>query len=113
MPELNEQTRRRINQVSDRIGVHRLATIDPGFDREQLEPGTIHFINVQKLGSDKRLTGADLADLGDLHQLGQGDPGSLLPGDRRGAPGHDPAASSPRRPRPRSSDSSSGTPSRA
>lgn len=56
MPELNEQTRRRINQVSDRIGVHRLVTIDAGFDREQLEPGTIHFINVQKLGTDKRLT---------------------------------------------------------
>jgi hypothetical protein len=56
MPELNEQTRRRINQVSERIGVHRLVTIDAGFDREQLEPGTIHFINVQKLGTDKRLT---------------------------------------------------------
>ena len=56
MPELNEQTRRRINQVSNRIGVHRLVTIDAGFDREQLEPGTIHFINVQKLGTDKRLT---------------------------------------------------------
>jgi type III restriction enzyme len=56
MPELNEQTRRRINQVSERIGTHRLVTIDAGFDREQLESGTIHFINVQKLGTDKRLT---------------------------------------------------------
>ncbi|WP_295435780.1 DEAD/DEAH box helicase family protein [uncultured Thiodictyon sp.] len=56
MPELNEQTRRRINQVSNRIGEQRLVTIDAGFDREQLEPGVIHFINVQKLGTDKRLT---------------------------------------------------------
>jgi len=56
MPELNEQTRRRIGQVSDRIGAQRLVTIDAGFDREQLEPGVVHFINVQKLGSDKRLT---------------------------------------------------------
>ena len=56
MPELNEQTRRRLIQVSDRIGIHRLVTIDAGFDREQLEPGSIHFINVQKLGTDKRLT---------------------------------------------------------
>ncbi|WP_373509140.1 DEAD/DEAH box helicase [Thiocapsa sp.] len=56
MPELNEQTRRRINQVSERIGVHRLVTIDAGFDQEQLEPGAIHFINIQKLGQDKRLT---------------------------------------------------------
>lgn len=56
MPELNEQTRRRLIKVSDRIGVHRLVTIDAGFDREQLEPGSIHFINVQKLGQDKRLT---------------------------------------------------------
>jgi type III restriction enzyme len=56
MPELNEQTLRRINQVSNRIGMERLLPIDAGFDREQLEPGTIHFINVQKLGQDKRLT---------------------------------------------------------
>lgn len=56
MPELNEQTRRRLIQVSDRIGVHRLVTIDAGFDREQLELGSVHFINVQKLGTDKRLT---------------------------------------------------------
>lgn len=56
MPELNEQTRRRINQVSNRIGVHRLLTIDQDFDQEMLEPGTVHFINVQKLGKDKRLT---------------------------------------------------------
>lgn len=26
------------------------------FDREQMEPGSIHYINVQKLGQDKRLT---------------------------------------------------------
>jgi type III restriction enzyme len=56
MPELNEQTRRRIGQVSNRIDAQRLVTIDAGFDREQLEPGVVHFINVQKLGSDKRLT---------------------------------------------------------
>ena len=56
MPELNEQTRRRLSQVSDRIGVHRLVTIDAGFDQELLEPGAVHFINVQKLGQDKRLT---------------------------------------------------------
>ncbi|WPL18965.1 Type III restriction enzyme, res subunit [Thiorhodovibrio winogradskyi] len=56
MPELNEQTHRRINQVSDRIGEQRLLTIDADFDRERLEPGVIHFINIQKLGNDKRLT---------------------------------------------------------
>jgi len=56
MPELNEQTRRRIMQVSDRIHANRLLTIDAGFDRQCLEPGTIHFINVQKLGKDKLLT---------------------------------------------------------
>ncbi|MBK5940280.1 DEAD/DEAH box helicase [Halochromatium roseum] len=56
MPELNEQTHRRIRQVSDRIGEQRLLTIDADFDRERLEPGVIHFINIQKLGNDKRLT---------------------------------------------------------
>ena len=49
---MNEQTRRRINQVSNRIGVQRLVTINAGFDREQLEPDAMHYINLQKPGTE-------------------------------------------------------------
>jgi type III restriction enzyme len=57
MPELNEQTRRKIESQSDRIHqVNRLITIDSSFDAERLPGGKVYFINTQKLGSDKLLT---------------------------------------------------------
>lgn len=56
MPELNEQTRLKIEGKSDRIRVRQLVTIDSSFDAERLEGGHIYFINTQKLGTDKLLT---------------------------------------------------------
>ncbi len=56
MPELNEQTRMKLESKSDRIRVRQLITIDSTFDAEKLSGGNIYFINTQKLGSDKRLT---------------------------------------------------------
>ena len=56
MPELNEQTRLKIEGKSDRIRVRQLVTIDSSFDAERLEGGRIYFINTQKLGADKLLT---------------------------------------------------------
>ena len=56
MPELNEQSRRKIESKSDKIRVRNLHTIDSTFDRETLECGNIYFLNTQKLGSDKLLT---------------------------------------------------------
>lgn len=56
MPELNEQTRLKIEGKSDRIRVRQLVTIDSSFDAERLAGGHIYFINTQKLGSDKLLT---------------------------------------------------------
>lgn len=56
MPELNEQTRLKIEGKSDRIRVNQLITIDSTFDAERLEGGHIYFINTQKLGTDKLLT---------------------------------------------------------
>jgi len=56
MPELNEQTRMKIEGKSDKIRVRQLITIDSGYDAEELEGGYIYFINTQKLGSDKLLT---------------------------------------------------------
>jgi type III restriction enzyme len=56
IPELNEQTRLKIESKSDRIRVRQLVSIDSGFDAERLAGGNIYFINTQKLGADKLLT---------------------------------------------------------
>ncbi|MBT8420543.1 MAG: DEAD/DEAH box helicase family protein [Gammaproteobacteria bacterium] len=56
MPELNEQTLRKIIHQSDRIRVGNLVTVDTWFDAERLPSGHIFFMNTQKLGSDKLLT---------------------------------------------------------
>ncbi len=55
-PELNEQTRLKIETKSDKIRVSDLLTIDSNFNTEYLEGGQIYFLNTQKLGSDKLLT---------------------------------------------------------
>lgn len=49
-PELNEQTRRRMIQVSHLLGPSRLRVIDTDFDQETLTPGMVYFLNTQKLG---------------------------------------------------------------
>lgn len=56
MPELNEQTRLKIEGKSDRIRTGRLVTIDSAFDSDRLDAGHVYFINTQKLGHDKLLT---------------------------------------------------------
>lgn len=57
MPELNEQTRLKIESQSDRIyRINQLIPIDASFDAERLAGGKVYFINTQKLGNDKRLT---------------------------------------------------------
>jgi type III restriction enzyme len=56
MPELNEQTRLKIERQSDRIRVRQLVTIDASFHAKQLAGGCIYFMNAQKLGADKLLT---------------------------------------------------------
>lgn len=56
LPELNEQTRRKIEAKSDRIRVSQLVTIDSSYDAEYLAGGHVYFLNTQKLGSDKILT---------------------------------------------------------
>lgn len=56
MPELNQQTRLKIESMSDRIRVRQLVTIESTFDAERLASGQIYFVNTQKLGTDKLLT---------------------------------------------------------
>ena len=72
MPELNEQTRLKIESKSDRIRVRQLVTVDSAFDAERLAGGNIYFMNTQKLGTDKLLTrkgrSTPAHHLGDAHQ---------------------------------------------
>lgn len=57
MPELNEQTRRKIETQSDKVHrVGQLITVDTSFDEERFQGGRIYFINTQKLANDKLLT---------------------------------------------------------
>lgn len=57
MPELNEQTRLKIESKSDKFRTRDIRVIDSNFDAEFFAPGSINFLNTQKLGTDKLLTG--------------------------------------------------------
>ncbi|RYG98192.1 MAG: type III restriction endonuclease subunit R [Alphaproteobacteria bacterium] len=49
-PSLNEQTRFRLMESSDRLRHTDLVVVENTFNRAQLEPGKIYFLNTQKLG---------------------------------------------------------------
>lgn len=50
-PALNEQSRRKLERVADRIRVSQFVTIeDASFDQEMLDDGHVYFLNTQKLG---------------------------------------------------------------
>lgn len=55
-PDLNEQTRLKIEHDSDQISVSQLDDVNPSFTGDELEAGHIYFINTQKLGKNKQLT---------------------------------------------------------
>ncbi|MBN1461058.1 MAG: DEAD/DEAH box helicase family protein [Armatimonadetes bacterium] len=55
LPELNEQTRRKLMKSSDLLGPERLRVIDSAFDDEAFLPGCVYFLNTQKLGRDRTL----------------------------------------------------------
>lgn len=62
-PELNEQTRRRVLNMSSVFTAERLETIDAGFDEELFAPGRLYFLNTQKLREGSLLVaGGDRRD---------------------------------------------------
>lgn len=66
-PSLNEQTRHRIMQASDRIDHHRLRVVESNFSDEQLRPGRVYFLNSQKLGRKSLLVrGAGAGEAGQM-----------------------------------------------
>lgn len=55
-PELNEQSRKKILDCSDRFRENDIVMIGPDFDQETFDGGKLYFVNAQKLGRDKLLT---------------------------------------------------------
>lgn len=56
-PELNAQSRMKIDFKADKINLNQCVTIDDeSFDREILEDGHIYFLNTQKLSKSSNLT---------------------------------------------------------
>ncbi|CDN40764.1 DEAD/DEAH box helicase [Mycoplasma amphoriforme] len=56
-PELNEQSKLKINSKSDKIDLNQCRVISgENFDQEFLDDGQIYFLNTQKIGRDKNLT---------------------------------------------------------
>lgn len=59
-PNLNEQTKRRLVQASEKLSYDRLVTIKPPFALPALEPQHVYFLNTQRLSKTSLLTrGAD------------------------------------------------------
>lgn len=54
-PSLNEQSKWRLSQASDKLTVTDLVTVDNSFGRERFEPGKVYFLNTQKLGKNSLL----------------------------------------------------------
>ncbi len=54
-PALNEQTRWRLMEASDRLRHTDLVVVENTFNREKFEPGKVYFLNTQKLGKKSLL----------------------------------------------------------
>jgi type III restriction enzyme len=64
-PSLNEQSRFRLLDASDRLSISELVVVQNTFQKETLEPGKIYFLNTQKLSKSSLLVrGHDSDDQG-------------------------------------------------
>ncbi|MBU0482990.1 MAG: DEAD/DEAH box helicase family protein [Proteobacteria bacterium] len=54
-PSLNEQSRWRLNEASDKLNVSNLVTVESTFSREKFDAGKIYFLNTQKLSKKSLL----------------------------------------------------------
>ncbi len=56
LPELNEQSKDKLHDASDKLPLHRLVTISYPFNHKRLTPGHVYFLNTQKLTTSSNLT---------------------------------------------------------
>lgn len=62
-PALNEQSKWRLQQASDKLTISDLVTVENSFGRERFEPGKVYFLNTQKLSRKSLLVrGHDPSD---------------------------------------------------
>lgn len=61
-PSLNEQSKWRLQQASDKLTVSDLITVENTFGRERFEPGKVYFLNTQKLSRNSLLVRGHDAD---------------------------------------------------
>jgi hypothetical protein len=54
-PSLNEQSRWRLHEASDKLTVSDLVTVGNSFNRDKLEAGKVYFLNTQKLSKNSLL----------------------------------------------------------
>ena len=54
-PSLNEQSRFRLMEASDRLHFSNLIVVENTFNQEQFEPGKIYFLNTQKFQKNSLL----------------------------------------------------------
>jgi type III restriction enzyme len=54
-PSLNEKSRFRLLEASDRLSISDLLVVQSTFQREVLEPGKVYFLNIQKLSKSSLL----------------------------------------------------------
>lgn len=77
-PNLNEQTKRRLVQASEKLSYDRLVTIKPPFALPTLEPQTVYFLNTQRLSKTSLLTrGAEQALAADADGMFSAPPDDL------------------------------------
>ena len=61
-PNLNEQTKDRLRQASEKFSYDQLVTIQPPFSRPSLEPHKVYFLNTQRLSKSSLLTRGHVAN---------------------------------------------------
>jgi type III restriction enzyme len=68
-PNLNEQTRFRLMEASDKLGYSDLVTIQAPFSRPRLEAGKVYFLNTGKLTRSSLLTRGHVDDADAIPEL--------------------------------------------
>nr|WP_274607052.1 DEAD/DEAH box helicase family protein [Agrococcus sp. KRD186] len=73
-PNLNDQTRMRLMDASEKFTSSDLVVIEPPFARPKLDPGRVYFLNTQKLSKTSKLTRGHVADETQLDMAEVGTP---------------------------------------
>ena len=61
-PNLNDQTRMRLREASEKFTSSDLVTIQPPFAKPRLDPGKVYFLNTQRLSKTSLLTRGHIGD---------------------------------------------------